>query len=85
MRVLVIGRIEQRTFTDKDGNNRSIVEVVAEEIGTSVRGIESVTRKVRSEGGQNSGPARKAPARQSTPSKGRKPVAASVGEESEPF
>lgn len=79
MRVLVIGRIEQRTYTDKEGNNRSIVEVVAEEIGPSVRGIESATRKTRSEGGQASAPARK------TVSSKRKPVAASAGEESEPF
>jgi single-strand DNA-binding protein len=36
-RVVVVGRLQQRTWTDQDGSARSIVEVVAEELGPSLR------------------------------------------------
>jgi single-strand DNA-binding protein len=44
-RVVVTGRLEQRSFQDKDGNNRSVVEITAEDIGASVRGLKGVQRK----------------------------------------
>ena len=50
MRVIVIGRLEQRQYTTKEGDNRSIIEVTAEEIGASVRGIQSAERRQRAEG-----------------------------------
>ena len=37
MRVVVIGRLEQRTWETEDGDRRSKVEIVAEEIGPSLR------------------------------------------------
>ena len=36
-RVIVSGRLEQRSWEDQEGNKRSKVEVVAEEIGPSLR------------------------------------------------
>ena len=54
MRVVVSGRLEQRSYVDKEGNNRSIIEIVAEEIGASVRGLSSVERK-QSTGNATSG------------------------------
>jgi single-strand DNA-binding protein len=36
-RVVVVGRLQQRTWTAEDGSARSVVEVVAEELGTSLR------------------------------------------------
>ena len=36
-RVLVTGRLEQRSWETEDGEKRSIVEVVADEIGPSLR------------------------------------------------
>ena len=45
MRVVVTGRLEQRSYQDKEGQNRSIVEITAEDIGASVRGITGVQRK----------------------------------------
>ena len=36
-RVLVTGRLEQRTWTTEDGERRSKIEVVADEIGPSLR------------------------------------------------
>jgi single-strand DNA-binding protein len=36
-RVVVVGRLQQRTWTAEDGSARSTVEVVAEELGSSLR------------------------------------------------
>jgi single-strand DNA-binding protein len=36
-RVVVVGRLQQRTWTAEDGSARSVVEVVAEEVGPSLR------------------------------------------------
>jgi single-strand DNA-binding protein len=36
-RVVVVGRLQQRTWTAKDGSGRQVVEVVAEELGPSLR------------------------------------------------
>jgi single-strand DNA-binding protein len=36
-RVVVIGRLQQRTWTAEDGSGRQAVEVVAEELGPSLR------------------------------------------------
>ena len=34
---MVVGRLQQRAWTAEDGNARSIVEVVAEELGPGLR------------------------------------------------
>jgi single-strand DNA-binding protein len=36
-RVVVVGRLQQRSWTTEDGSARSLVEVVAEELGPSLR------------------------------------------------
>jgi single-strand DNA-binding protein len=36
-RVIVLGRLEQRKYTDKEGNERSVTEVVADSIGPDLR------------------------------------------------
>ena len=43
-RVTVSGRLEQRSWEDKDGNNRSTVEIIADEIAASMR-FNSVTQE----------------------------------------
>jgi single-strand DNA-binding protein len=48
-RVVVMGRLERRTWTAKDGAARSVVEVVAEELGPSLRwATATTTRATRS-------------------------------------
>ena len=37
MRVIVTGRLEQRSWETQEGEKRSVVEVVADEIGPSIR------------------------------------------------
>jgi len=78
---IVIGRLEQRSYDDKEGNKRSVVELIADEIGINTRAIETVSRRQRAEGGSaapsNGG------ARRAKPVTGRVP--AGVGADDEPF
>ena len=49
-RVVVVGRLQQRAWTAEDGSARSTVEVVAEELGSSLRwATASTTRTTRSQ------------------------------------
>jgi len=51
--VVVVGRLEQRSYEDKEGNKRSVVEIIAEEIGISTKSIEGVTRRTSKAGDGN--------------------------------
>jgi single-strand DNA-binding protein len=44
-RVVVLGRLQQRSWTAEDGNARSTVEVVAEELGPSLRWATATTTR----------------------------------------
>jgi single-strand DNA-binding protein len=46
MRVVVIGRLEQRSWENEDGDRRFKVEIVAEEIGPSLRFATADVQKV---------------------------------------
>jgi single-strand DNA-binding protein len=49
-RVVVVGRLQQRVWTVADGSARSVVEVVAEELGPSLRwATATTTRATRSQ------------------------------------
>ena len=48
-RVVVLGRLQQRTWTAEDGSARSTVEVVAEELGASLRWTAATTRTTPSQ------------------------------------
>jgi single-strand DNA-binding protein len=58
MRVIVTGRLEQRSWETAEGDKRSIVEVAIDEIGPSLRwATAQVTRSPRSgDGGFGGGP-----------------------------
>jgi single-strand DNA-binding protein len=45
-RVVVVGRLQQRRWTAKDGSTRSTVEVAAEELGASLRWATATTTRV---------------------------------------
>jgi single-strand DNA-binding protein len=48
-RVVVVGRLQQRVWTAEDGSARSVVEVVADELGPSLRwATATTTRATRS-------------------------------------
>jgi single-strand DNA-binding protein len=44
-RVVVIGRLQQRSWTAEDGSARSVVEIVAEELGPSLRWAKATTTR----------------------------------------
>jgi single-strand DNA-binding protein len=46
-RVVVMGRLQQRGWTAEDGSARSTVEVIAEELGPSLRWAAATTRTTR--------------------------------------
>jgi single-strand DNA-binding protein len=48
-RVVVVGRLQQRTWTAEDGSARSTVEVVAEELGPSLRWATATTTRTNEE------------------------------------
>jgi single-strand DNA-binding protein len=49
-RVVVVGRLQQRSWTAEDGSARSVVEVVGEELGPSLRWATATTiRTTRSQ------------------------------------
>jgi len=49
-RVVVMGRLQQRSWSAEDGNARSVVEVVADELGPSLRwATATTTRATRSQ------------------------------------
>jgi single-strand DNA-binding protein len=49
-RVVVVGRLQERAWTAEDGGARSVVEVVAEELGPSLRwATATTTRTTRSQ------------------------------------
>jgi single-strand DNA-binding protein len=47
--VVVVGRLQQRSWTAEDGSARQAVEVVAEELGPSLRWAAATTRATRSQ------------------------------------
>jgi single-strand DNA-binding protein len=44
-RVVVVGRLQQRAWTAEDGSARSMVEIVAEELGPSLRWATATTTR----------------------------------------
>src|SRR3954453_24214761 len=55
-RVIVSGRLKQRSFDTKEGEKRNVIELEVDEIGPSLRyATAKVTRAARSEGGGGGG------------------------------
>ena len=52
MRLMVSGRLKQRSYEDKEGNNRTVIELEVDEIGPSLRyATAQVTRATQNQGG----------------------------------
>jgi single-strand DNA-binding protein len=74
-RIVVTGRLEQRSWEDSDGNKKSKVEIVADEVGPSLRWASAeVTKNERRtpDGGGQAGyrPAQNSPAPAAPPAQG---------------
>jgi single-strand DNA-binding protein len=50
MGVIVHGRLDQRSYEDKEGQKRNAIELVADAVAIQTRSIESLERKRRSAG-----------------------------------
>ena len=81
MRIVVTGRLEQRSWETKEGDKRSVIEISADEIGPSLRWASAqVTRNERSDGGGGRPAPRPAAAPRTEP-----PAGAGYGYDEEPF
>lgn len=56
MRVVATGRMEQKDWTDKDGNKRTSYDLVLDEIGPSLRWATAVVSKTDKNGSGSSSP-----------------------------
>lgn len=54
-RCIVTGRLEQRTYETQEGEKRNVVEIIADEIGPSLRWAEATVTRNERRGGDNSG------------------------------
>ena len=55
-RLVVFGRLEQRSWETQDGEKRTVVEVIADELGPSLRwATAEITKNDRREGGDTGG------------------------------
>ena len=64
-RVVVSGRLEQRSWETENGDKRSVVEIVADDVGPSLRWATAAITKNERRGAGDGGPSR-APAAAST-------------------
>ncbi len=56
MRVIVSGRLRQRSYETKEGEKRTVYEIEVDEVGPSLRNASAkVTRSTRSGGGGGGG------------------------------
>ena len=55
-RVIVTGRLEQREYTTREGDKRTAIEVVADEIGPSLRWATAQVERQSRQGGENAAP-----------------------------
>ena len=68
MRVIVMGRLEQRTYDHRDGHKVTVVELTADAIGPDLTwATAKVTRVGKSDGNASRPAARQAPAQAETP------------------
>jgi single-strand DNA-binding protein len=54
-RIIVTGRLEQRQYETKEGEKRSVVEIIADEIGPSLRWARAEVERIARDGGSGSG------------------------------
>ncbi|CAN5493657.1 hypothetical protein BH20ACT21_BH20ACT21_04990 [soil metagenome] len=78
-RVVVVGRLQQRSWDDPDGNRRSVFEVQVDEVGPSLRWASATIEKSqRSSGSSGGGDWASAPASASGPAPQPAPVPSGV-------
>ncbi len=85
-RVIVTGRLEQRSWETQEGDKRSKIEVIADELGPSLRWASAkVTKNERKNAGDSGGGAGRAPAAAEATPQRTEPDHAYAGYDEEPF
>jgi single-strand DNA-binding protein len=82
-RVIVHGRLEQREYETREGEKRTVVEVVADEVGPSLRWATATVAKTSRQGGEGA-PRQHADANSGRDGRSRSAGSGSYGDE-EPF
>ena len=54
-RIVVTGRLEQRSYETREGEKRTIVEVIADELGPSLRWATAQVERIQRDGGGGGG------------------------------
>ena len=54
-RIMVTGRLEQRSYDDKEGNKRYVVEIIADEVGPSLRWATATVERTERRGPDGGG------------------------------
>ena len=85
-RVIVTGRLEQRSWETPEGEKRSVVEIVADEVGPSLRwATAQVTRTERKGPGEGGFGGGGGGGQQSRPAQNTAPAGDNYGYDEEPF
>jgi single-strand DNA-binding protein len=66
-RVLVTGKLKQRSYTTKEGQERQVVELEVEDVGPALRYATAKISKITREGGNNNFATNNAPAANAAP------------------
>jgi len=73
-RIVVTGRLEQREYTTREGDKRTAIDVIADELGPSLRwATAQVERTPRKEGGAKKSGGSTSPAGEVSPFEGEEP------------
>ncbi|MFM7892414.1 MAG: single-stranded DNA-binding protein [Actinomycetota bacterium] len=73
-RIVVTGRLEQREYTTREGDKRTAIDVIADELGPSLRwATAQVERTPRKEGGAKKSGGSTSPAGEASPFEGEDP------------
>ncbi|MFM8969811.1 MAG: single-stranded DNA-binding protein [Actinomycetota bacterium] len=73
-RIVVPGRLEQREYTTREGDKRTAIDVIADELGPSLRwATAQVERTPRKEGGAKKSGGSTSPAGEASPFEGEEP------------
>ncbi|MFM8418102.1 MAG: single-stranded DNA-binding protein, partial [Actinomycetota bacterium] len=73
-RIVVTGRLEQREYTTREGDKRTAIDVIADELGPSLRwATAQVERTPRKEGGAKKSGGSTSPAGEASPFEGEEP------------
>ena len=74
VRIVVTGRLEQREFTTREGDKRTAIDVIADELGPSLRwATAQVERKPRQDGAAKKTSTGASPAGEKSPFEGEEP------------